>query len=288
MEYVVFTDESQITASRFQSLSAFSLHKSKCEEATEEIKDILKDSEIEEFKWKKVKDAKYYFCAEKIINFLFNNLYKYKIRIDTIIWDTHDARHKIQGRDDMANYERMFYHLLNCSMKKRPKTAKWVIQPDQRSGINWHTVHDCLSAKGRQQEFHNTLFGCFFTDPHFTVLSFEEGCSKAQPLIQIADLFSGMAVFSKDSYTKFVKWKRKQNPNLSLFVEENISLSNRESYRFKLLDLFNNKCKAEKIGVSLDKKQCLYTYDPKNPVNFWHYVPQHENDRAPVRGENNR
>ncbi len=283
MKYLVFTDESQITASRFQSISAFSLHRSKYKEATEEIKALLKNSGVEEFKWKKLKDAKYYFCAEKILKFIFDKLYEYKIRVDTLIWDTHDKRHKVQGRDDVANYERMFFHLLSNSMKRRPKSAIWDIRPDERSGIDWCTVNDCLSAKGRQQDFHNNLFGRFFTDPHYSILSFGEKCSKAEPLIQIADLFSGMAVFSKDSYSNYSKWKH--NQNLSLFNEEEISFSNRENYRFKLLDLFNNKCKAGGLGVSLKRQKCLYTHDPKNPVNFWHYKPQHDKDIAPLRGE---
>jgi len=283
LEYVVFTDESQITASRFRSLSAFSIHKTVWNKASTKISDILKDSNVEEFKWLKLKDAKYYFCAEKIINYLFKYLLQHKIRIDTIIWDTQDSRHKVHGRNDMANYERMFFHLLNCSMKRRPKSAKWDIRPDQRNGIDWNTVHDCLSAKGAQQDFHHTIFGFFFSDQHYLIESFEEQCSKAEPLIQIADLFSGLAVFSKDMYCKYAKWKQQKEP--SLFEEENVSFSNRETYRFKLLGFFNNKCKAGKYGVALDSKQCLFTYDPNNPINFWHYEPQHENDKAPVRGE---
>jgi hypothetical protein len=283
LEYVAFTDESQITASRFQSLSAFSIHKSLWNKAQNEITDILKDSDISEFKWQKLKDAKYYFCAKKIINFVFENIRDHKMRIDTLVWDTHDSRHTIQGRDDMANYERMFFHLLSGSMKRRPKSAKWDIRPDQRNGIDWSTINDCLAAKGRQQDFHHSLFGSFFSDQHFSIESFQEQCSMAEPLIQVADLFSGMAVFSKDSYSGYAQWKQQKAP--SLFEEESVSFTNRESYRFQLLDLFNNKCKAGKYGVGLDSKQCLFTYDPKNPINFWHYEPQHDNDKAPVRGE---
>lgn len=283
MEYVVFTDESQITASRFQSLSAFSIRKKAWEKVQEEISGILNSSNVSEFKWQKLKDAKYYFCAEKIINFVFTNIQNHKMRIDTLIWDTHDSRHKIQGRDDMANYERMFFHLLSGSMKRRPKSAKWDIRPDQRNGIDWSTIHDCLSAKGRQQNLHHNLFGVFFSDTHYSIESFQEQCSKAEPLIQVADLFSGMAVFSKDSYSSYAQWKQQKAP--SLFEEESVSFTNRETYRFKLLDLFNNKCKSGKYGVGLDSKQCLFTYDPKNPINFWYYEPQHDYDKAPIKGE---
>lgn len=283
MEYVVFTDESQITASRFQCLSAFSLHRTAWKDAQECIKGILSSSNVSEFKWQKLKNAKYYFCAEKMIEYLFANLQKLNIRLDVLVWDTHDSRHRIQGRNDMANYERMFFHLLSSSMRRRPKKAKWDIRPDQRGGIDWNTIRDCLSAKGKQQDFHHSLFGSFISDQHFTIESFEEQCSKAEPLIQMADLFSGLAVFSKDTYTNYVKWKQQKAP--SLFEQETVLFSNGEEFRFKLLDQFNSKCKAGKYGVALDSKQCLFTYDANNPINFWHYEPQHDNDKAPVRGE---
>ena len=76
MEYIVFTDESYITNSRYQSLSAFSFRKSSYHEIFDSIKSILSESGVSEFKWQKLKDAKYYFCAEKIIKYVLNNMTK--------------------------------------------------------------------------------------------------------------------------------------------------------------------------------------------------------------------
>jgi hypothetical protein len=89
MEYIVFTDESSITDSRFQSLSAFSLPFTHYDELKSIVNKILKESNVTEFKWQKLKDAKNFFCAEKLINFLFQNIHTCNLRVDTIIWDTH-------------------------------------------------------------------------------------------------------------------------------------------------------------------------------------------------------
>lgn len=35
------------------------------------------------------------------------------------------------------------------------------------------------------------------------------------------------------------------------------------------------------LGVSLEKNQYLHTYNPTNPIKFWHYKPQGEYDAAP-------
>lgn len=281
MEYIVFTDESYITDSRFQSLSAFSLPFAHYEELKANVSDLLKESDVFEFKWEKLKDAKYFFCAEKLINLIFQYIYKYTLRIDTLIWDTHDSRHNISHRDDLANYERMFFHLLSNAMKKRLRGSKWHIRPDVRGGIDWSTIHDCLYCAGKKREYKNTIFGSFFTDPFFVIESFEEKQSHEEVLIQIPDLFSGLSVFSRANYCKYQIWKSQNTPSLFSFNEEE-KLSNREKYRCKLLNFFNNKCKQLKLGVSLDTNKCLNTFNPKSPLSFWHYEPQGDYDKAPV------
>ncbi|MFW5720686.1 MAG: DUF3800 domain-containing protein [Candidatus Dojkabacteria bacterium] len=281
MEYVIFTDESNITDSRFQSLCAFSLPKNYVSEFTTIMKQILVSSDVSEFKWQKLKTAKYYFCAEKIIDTIFKHLKQYNIRIDTVVWDTHDSRHTVQSRDDIANYERMFFHLLTNAMKRREKGAVWDVMPDQRNGIDWGTIHSCIASIGSRCEVDHSLFGLFFSDSHYRIRSFIEQDSSLQVPVQVADLFSGLAIFSKSSFSAYSTWKESQVP--SLFDSQEVKLTNGEKFRFKLLKKFDEKCKKEKLGVSLKTKQCLSTFNPENPINFWHYIPQHESDKAPVR-----
>lgn len=68
----------------------------------------------------------------------------------------------------------------------------------------------------------------------------------------------------------------------SLFTEELLENSNREIYRYRLLDWFNKECKNMRLGVSLDSNKCLHTFKPENPINFWFYKPQGEYDKAPI------
>lgn len=282
MDYVVFTDESYVSNSRYRSLSAFSLKKSSYQDVVVSIQSILSESRVKEFKWQKLKDVKYYFCAEKIIKYILESIKKYEIRIDTIVWDTQDSRHAIPGRDDLLNYERMFFHLLNNSMKKRPKNSSWYIYPDVRGGIDWNKIHDCLHNVGKKQEYHKTLFGNFFDDPFYLIKEFQEKESHVEILIQIADLFSGLAVFSCVKYNCYKNYLDSLLPSFFDHGQE-IKLSNREIYRCKLLDFFNKECKKRKLGVSLENKCYLYTFNPKNPINFWHYEPQGKYDKAPTK-----
>ena len=280
--HVVFTDESQITASRFRSLSAFSMPVSSWSVVSEALRRILIESDVTEFKWNKIKDAKYFFCAEKYINFVLDNLRTHQLRVDILVWDTQDSRHKVIGRDDIANYERMFFHLLSNAMKRRARGSKWHIRPDERGGVDWVTSRDCLSRVGRRIKVEDTIFGRFFTDPAYFVSSFEQSKSHDELPIQVADLFSGLSVFSRENYVNYKKWESLATPSF-FDGKDGLKLSNREEYRFRLLGEFRRKCRSRSLGVSLDAKQCLCTFDPSNPINFWHYEPQGDYDRAPKR-----
>ena len=247
------------------------------------LKDILDNSSVKEFKWKKLRDAKYRFCAEKIINFIFQHLHTYDIRIDTLIWDTQDDRHSIPNRDDTANFERMFFHLLHSALRKRPKKSKWRIYPDERLDIDWNTIEQCLSAVGiRQEHVKSPLLGDFFADQYYEISDFKQLQSHDHPCTHIADLFAGLSVFSKTRYDKYCSWKSCQNPGL--FGADDTNFSKQEEARFVIMDLLNTSCKANKLGVSLKSNQCFATLSPKNPINFWHYASQHEKDRAPKKG----
>lgn len=167
------------------------------------INEILFEANIKEFKWEKLKGHMYYRCGKKFIHVIFRNIFDFNLRADTITWDTHDSRHKIRGRDDIANYERMFFHLLNNSMKRRPKGSIWHIRPDVLGAIDWDTVRDCLYNVGKRREYRNSIFGEFFTEPYFRVVSFKEKHSHEEVLIQVPDLFSGLSVFSRAHYDKY-------------------------------------------------------------------------------------
>lgn len=285
MEYVVFSDESYITAERYRSIAALSFPRPSYEKISSEIQSILRSSSVEEFKWQKLKTAKYRFCALKLANFICQNVYSEQIRIDVVIWDTQDSRHKIQGRDDGANFERMFFHLMKNLMRRREYNSGWYVFPDEKLEIDWITVRDCLDSVGRWRDyFDNGWFPDAFSDQFFNIKRFDQIDSKTEPCCQLADFFAGMAVFSKNNYAKYCSWNECHDQQLSFFDQpKEVKTTQREKERFETLKRFNSLCKRNRLGVSLKTRQCLCTLDPHNPINFWHYIPQHEFDKAPIR-----
>jgi hypothetical protein len=249
-----------------------------------ELLAILKESDVTEFKWHKLKDAKYRFCALKFIEAVMGFLGKHDARIDILIWDTHDSRHRILQRDDTANFERMFFHLHSQALKRRPRNVSWEIYSDRRLDIDWYTIAQCLRTVGRKEEYiEMPLLGEFFSDQYYHIEKFHEVESQEHPCCQVADLFAGLAVFSKTHYRLYKQWTKKGMPSLGLFQENGLTTTNREVNRFEVLRHLNECCKKRKLGVSLDTFSCLCTPNPRYPINFWHYEPQHDQDKAPTK-----
>lgn len=285
MEYVVFTDESYISAERYRSIGALSLHRGFYEELNKNLQKILEDSGVKELKWQKIKSAKHKLCAKKTLEWLLPQVRPMGLRFDVLVWDTHDSRHDVQKRDDTANFERMFFHLLKFIMLKREKKATWHIRPDRRSEINWDLVNECLQNAGKWREiFRSPLFGDSASEENYQIKTFRPIDSKDYPCCQTSDLLAGLAVFSINHYTKFIRWRDAVSPQLQLLDYPNeVELSNKELCRFELLKEFIEYCKTNSFGVSLETRRRLSTPNPNNPINFWLYGPQRPEERAPVK-----
>lgn len=285
MKYIVCSDESYISAERHRSIAAISFPQNNNEFINKCLFDILQESGVSEFKWRKVRSAKYMFCAEKFINFILDNVDQKQIRIDTIIWDTYDRRHSVMGRDDKANFARMFFHLLKNLISKREREANWEIYPDEKHEIDWETINNCLINVGKRRTFlENPLFGDSFSEEFFKIDKFEQICSNEVPCCQVADLFAGLAVFSKKYYQEYKTWSMINGPQMTFFEQINeTTFSSAKNERFKTLDLLIKKCKSMKLRVSIDTNQSLSTFNPNCPINFWSYVPQHNLDKAPIK-----
>ena len=76
---------------------------------------------------------------------------------------------------------------------------------------------------------------------------------------------------------------KEQTPDLFSLKHETVSFSKNDKVRCEIIWLLKNKCDKYKLGVSLTSAKGLKTRSPKNPINFWWYTPQHDNDKAPTK-----
>jgi hypothetical protein len=198
MRFGVFSDESGHKAARFGAIAALSLPADQVQGANADIAKLLEESQVSEFKWQKVGSARDRICAQKLIVYLLNRLVPNGARMDVLVWDTHDRRHDVHGRDDTKNYERMYFHLHKFLMSCRPEASEWHLRPDELIEVDWSTALECLQSTGAWKKYCASLFE---ENPTLKELyrprSLREVKSHAVPLVQIADLFAGIAAYSR-------------------------------------------------------------------------------------------
>lgn len=282
--HLAFSDDSKHKDGRYNSLALVTLKDVNFSSIHNKLKEIFKNSGIsDEFKWEKLRNAKYRLAAQKLIDFTFQN--EQKMRVDILIWNLDDSRHRnILGRDDSENLVRMYYHLISTTCSKRwpIRDSCWKWYPDIQSSINWNNMNNCIRNKK-----HTCVQDLFYSNPEFENVNLEEiepAKSQKHSLIQIADLFAGMGAYSWGSFETYLKWKDIINNQPSLFPNStNTRLSPSEKERFIVISDFNKKCKNRSMQIAFESTRGFKSYVPKNFINFWMYEPQHDKDKAPTK-----
>lgn len=288
--HVGFSDESHWNTGRFRSLGLVTTGIDQLENLNSELHCILRNSGVKEFAWKELDGAKERFAAEKLCQFAVEKACSRVLRVDVLIWDNEDSRHKVRRRDDVANLQRMYYHLFRNVLRSRwPDDAVWELHPDEYTGMNWQTIEDYLESASQSVEFEHPLFEKFRIRlrREFRVERIEPVASGEHPLLQLADLFAGLAAFSHEKFSDYNKWLENILPQQKLPFEDGkdtpLTPSQSSKQRFLVLKMFDETCKKQKLGVSLKTKRGLRTPNPEYPLNFWFYEPQHPDDKAPTK-----
>lgn len=288
--HIGFSDESHWSHGQFRSIGLVTIQAEHLQSVEDCIRGLADQYGIKEFKWKRLKGPKYRSLAQKLCEVIIENALRGILRVDVLIWNIYDSRHNIPDRDDIANLQRMYYHLFRNVLRVRwSREAVWRLCPDEHTSINWETVQDFLenTCVGLEADC-SLLTGGQFRIRLFREFDIEEiraVSSDQHPLLQVADLFAGLAVFSYEHFGEYEEWLLEAHGQLNL-SDESISprkLSQSSRERFELLKHFDGACKRKKLGVSLKKNRGLWTPNPQAPINFWLYEPQHPMDKAPQR-----
>ena len=283
-KYCVFSDESHYNTGRFHSIATITLPKNMGKILHNELKEIIKESSIEEFKWNAFNgDYKRTKCANLLTNWVYSH--QDIIRLDVLIWDTNDYRHKVKNRDDEKNFSIMYYRIFDHIIKVIPKKITFSFYPDIKDGFDWENIEDYLYIKNNYNIekiiwSQNDIDIMYIKDSINVIKPFN---SKDYIFIQIADLFAGLAVYSYMEYDNFLLWQKQENPQMSLFPETKISFSKSQKARFEFLDNFKHKFK---LNMSINKGLCTPPWDKRKSINFWLYKPQRSEDKAPIKTSN--
>jgi len=288
--HLAFSDESSHNVGRFRGLGLVTLETSYEQTVRRKLSELLESSGIQEVKWQKVRNARGRFGASKLFDYALDAARARKFRVDVLIWDTHDQRHAITGPDDRENLHRMYYHLFRNVMKYRwPDNAVWHLYPDENNAMDWDSVTKILGNASSRTEIVDDLFSNRTLKARlkrdFRIERIIPCSSAEEPLVQLADLFVGLGVYSRACFDVFNRWLLANGPNNTLFPlsESEDGLGKSDNERCRVLNEFEKALRKNKHSVSLRKSKGLRTRNPEERVNFWWYEPQHSKDKAPVR-----
>lgn len=281
-----YSDETHHNFGRFKGIAVISASLDEATLASREVGTLLAEVNLSELKWEKLRTARDRVGALKIAELFFRKLDV--LRADILTWDIEDSRHRLHGRDDVENMHRMYHHLLKDVLRKRwPTGAKWRLYPDQQDSIDWERVHDILDNAGTvaqfQSELSKPLTFRLQLKRDFSVVQVVPSQSHVEPLIQLADLMAGMAAFSRTHIDTYRAWKRQASGQTSLFDLPIEKFSRGEQEKCAFLANFKDRCRKLGLSVSLNSTNGLRTHDQRGALNFWHYEPQRQSDKAPTR-----
>ena len=243
--HIGFSDESHWSQGRYRSVALVSARLEDMTVVERRLKGLVQESGFRELSWSKIRSAKAYFAATKVCDLIAEMARNQLLRVDALIWDTQDSRHKIAGRDDTQNLARMYYHLLSNVIAMRwPSTALWKFGVDERTDMNWKELVDCLSGQTRREwsTMQRTLSPAAVR-PRRMPPKIEQISSSEQPVVQVADLFAGLGAFSWNRREQHHQWMVTELPlsfgQQTMFSGlSQIKISRSAKYKHELLHHF--------------------------------------------------
>jgi hypothetical protein len=268
-DHFAYADETHHNIGRFRGIALLTLPAPTARESSTHLAQLLRELGVREFKWGRLRSAKNRFAANELLAYAVERAARRALRVDVLTWDIEDSRHKVPGRNDLRNLQRMYYFIFkNVLCHRWPAACVWQLCVDENT---FNASADLAELRAVR----NWDTGELIAQVNFTEI--RDVPSHTEPFIQIADLFAGLAVYSRAAYDKFGLWRA--TPTAGRAALPRLSMGDHE--RFAVLEHFDQLCKHHKLGVSLKRHRGLRTYNPAKPINFWWYEPQGAFDKAP-------
>jgi hypothetical protein len=291
-EISIYSDESGIHGSeRYQAIGAFSGGAEDLTELEKAIAEMQVKHGVSNVSYKNISDSyDVQNAMREIIKVCLGQCVSAQVRLDIIIWDMQDKRHKIIGRDDNENLKRMYYRLLAQIMYRWRVPRLISFYPDEKISINWSDDIQKFITTARKivdTQFHGITLGGNRRENKikFTETS-EEVDDNDEPLVQAADLIAGLVRKSYEEGESFERWASSADGNQqSLGFEAQVEVSNAQRSRFELMKKLRTTAKSHSLGLRFRENQRLETnkYHQSKPLNVWKFEHQDGHDQAPVR-----
>ena len=283
--YVAYSDESGINDDdQYTSVAIVSGERRTVDNLKSELTEIVNNNRIKEVKFNKVTRYKspmtqaarcFMNCA--IGDYASGN----RIRIDVQTKYNEPSLNTNVNGDYKIELERMYYNLF-LHIGRCWQQNQWSFYPDINSQIKWAEIIAYLKrTRLRQKSTKSPLLIDLLLgeNPSFEFTEVKQVGSVSEPLVQLADLFAGLARFTYEEKPRCAEWvvsqrniNQKEFP-LCLENETDVIIRRTKRCRYQLIGELYRLCGRHRLHVSLRTRRYLSTWKPKYPINFWDYKP---------------
>lgn len=252
--HIACCDEAQYNVGRYRGLGAVTLPITRYTPLVAELADLIRRTGMAEVKWEKVRGARGRYAAIALLTWACDQADAGDLRVDTLTWDTSENPQGRRGEmRHIRRLQRLYAAFLGDALSARWGTdARWAVYPDAQDALDWSRVATEAASGGARIE------------------RITPRDSRAEPLIQLADLFAGLAVFSRAAYDDYERWLHQAaveaEPAAEDALPERFSGSLRE--RLLVLDQFYLLAKTRALGLSLRSQRGLRSFAPAPPIRF--------------------
>ncbi len=286
--FQIFSDESGYCGKeRFGAIAVVSGLKSNTKILNADLQSILNSNTKKEVRFADISgNHELVDAAKKFITLGLDHCRHGKIKIYVLVWDKHDSRHGIQGRDDIENLKYMYYKILKETKSDWIGVENWEFFPDELTSVDWenevvpYIERTNLDKKRNHDE--ETLFGVLNNFRFPTVRKCRELESCEYPIIQLADLFVGVIRLSYEKSEKFCSWYYDKINGSSLFNEP-VPLSKSEIAKFQVMHHFKKLCDHYLMGLNLSDEEHFKVFKKDCGLWIWFYKPQGDYDKSPTK-----
>lgn len=289
--HLIFSDESGWdNSNRYGSLAMVSGTFQNTKDLNFELKAILEMCNKKEVRFKGLKNNYSVNVAYNFLEVSLAYLLASKIKIHVLVWDKRDSRHDVVGRCDIENLKRMYYKNMLVLKRHWNTNTTWEFYPDEFTAINWRAdiIFYLQNTSLQKKDNHPQLFQAFEQVNFPTYTNVKELESNKYAIIQLADLYAGLIRTSRSESEKFYPWyhNKKINEHPVLFdFGYGPAISNSLLPKFELMYKFKIKAESLKLGLSLNDKKYFSKKDKKHNLFIWHYEPQGNYDKAPIKSK---
>ncbi|MBN8691185.1 MAG: hypothetical protein J0L72_10420 [Armatimonadetes bacterium] len=208
-----------------------------------------------------------------------------------LTWSMQDSRRNgLHGRDDCADFHRMLFHGLR-SVADWIGDKQWHWCHDQKSDLQQDELIEFLKNTRGNRSHKYQIEDLFGNSRHFIrIAKFEQRCSKQTPILGLADLLAGVCRHSLQDADGCVAHYRARcgQSQLELGSGDTTESPTTRATRAKreFVAYVKDECGKRRLGVSLESTRRLATRRKGTKFWIWHYEPQGQYDKAPLRSKN--